>query len=91
MNNVKFQCPRCNGKKITGKYKKTKRWSARDPYKSLSICEFCHGNGEVDWIHRIIGMGSITYEKKFDIWMTLYKTEKWLPKHLKKKRKNNNE
>lgn len=83
---TKFQCPRCNGKKITGKYKKTK---SKDPYKSLSICEFCHGNGEVDWLHRIVGMGPITYCEKYDKWKELYKSEKWLPVHLKKKRKYN--
>ena len=80
---MNIECPRCDGKgivkKITKKIKKDEL-----PYH-LDICEFCHGDGEVDWVQRVVGKGSLTWEQKYDIWRNMWKKEKWIPKKVKKK------
>ena len=38
------------------------------PYQ-LDICDFCHGEGEVDWLERIVGKkGKLSWDEKTEIW-----------------------
>lgn len=37
------------------------------PYQ-LDICDVCHGDGELDWIERIIGKGPLSWEQKTELW-----------------------
>ncbi len=62
--NTLTKCTKCNGQGIV----KVEAQKEVDLPFQLDICEFCHGDGEVDWIHRIVGKGSLTWEQKYKIW-----------------------
>ena len=57
---MKIECPKCNGKRII----------SITPFLS-NICLFCHGDGNVDWIERIVGKGPLTHEKETAVWQEL--------------------
>lgn len=81
-----IKCTKCDGKGIV-KIIPHKVKKGELPY-NLDICEFCHGDGKVDWIHRIVGKGSLTWEQKTDIWRKLDTLSDWFPKKTRKKKKH---
>lgn len=81
---MSIECPKCNGKGIVKIFPvKVKK---DEPSYNFDICEFCHGEGKVDWVQRIVGKGSLTSEQKYDIWKELDRFAKWLPKKKKGKK-----
>ena len=81
--NTFTKCPRCEGRGIV----KIKPQEGVDLPFQLDICEFCHGEGKVDWVQRIVGKGSLSWEQKYDIWRKLDKLTDWVPCVGRKKKK----
>jgi hypothetical protein len=60
------KCTKCDGEGVVKVYPYRMDPNG-NPYH-IDLCEFCHGEGIVDWVERILGKGPLSWEQKTEIW-----------------------